>query len=529
MNQYLLLIGIVLILCIFTQKLTSKLPIPSLLMFLILGMLFGVDGIFKISFDNYLVSELICSACLIFVMFYGGFGTSFKAAKPVVLQSGLLATIGVLLTAFLTGGFVHFVLKVEWLQSLLIGSVIASTDAASVFGILKTSNLNLKDNTASLLEVESGSNDPMSYMLTIVLCTILGGQEISIITLLATQLLFGVLFGYLLGKISIRFLNRGLISNETKVIFVVGIVIFTYALSSTLGGNGYLSVYLCGIIMGNSKLPKKHELVHFFDTLTSMAQMMVFFLLGLLVTPSQLPHVFMPALLIMLFLTFLGRPIAVAMTLLPFKSSWNQIALVSFSGLRGVASIVFAIMAVLSNAPFDYNLFNLVFCIVLLSISIQGTLLPYVSKKLDMIDENNDVRKTFNDYRIENDLRFIKIHIDENHAWNQKSLSEIPLPPTLLVVLILRNGDERIVPNGSTIIENGDLLVLAAQAFTDKEELSISEIVVDKDHEYSKETLKNIHMNKGELILMIQRDDSTIIPDGNTLILPNDTLVVVKR
>ena len=529
MNQYLLLIGIVLILCIFTQKLTDKLPVPSLLMFLILGMLFGVDGIFKISFDNYSISELICSGCLIFIMFYGGFGTSFKEAKPVVLQSGLLATLGVLLTALLTGAFVHFILKVEWLQSLLIGSVIASTDAASVFGILKTSNLNLKDNTASMLEVESGSNDPMSYMLTFILCTILGGNEIEIIPLLVFQLLFGVLFGIIFGRIAVKILNRGLISNDTKTIFVVGIVLFSYALSSVLGGNGYLSVYLCGIIMGNSKLPKKHELVHFFDSLTSMAQMMIFFLLGLLVTPSQLSSVFIPALFIMLFLTFIGRPIAVLLTLLPFKSRLNQIGLVSFAGLRGVASIVFSIMAVLSDAPFDYNLFNLVFCIVLLSISLQGSLLPFVSRKLDMIDENTDVRKTFNDYRKENELQFIKIHIDENHAWIQKSLSEIELPSTLLVVLILRNGNEHIVPNGSTIIEKGDLLVLAAQAFTDKEELSIREIVIDNDHLYKNETLKNIKLDNGELILMIQRDESTIIPDGNTLILTNDTLVVVKH
>ena len=180
-------------------------------------------------------------------------------------------------TAALTGIFVHYVLKIEWLQSLLIGSVIASTDAASVFSILKTSNLNLKDNTASMLEVESGSNDPMSYMLTIILCTMLGGQEIAILPLLVFQVLFGVLFGFLFGKVAIKFLNRGLISNETKTIFVVGIVVFCYAISSLLGGNGYLSVYLCGIIMGNSILPKKHELIHFFDTLTSMALLILLF------------------------------------------------------------------------------------------------------------------------------------------------------------------------------------------------------------------------------------------------------------
>lgn len=528
MTHLLLFIGIVMIACILMQRLTAKLSIPSLLVFLLLGMMFGVDGLVRISFDNYQMSDVICSACLIFIMFYGGFGTSFKAAKPVLIRSASLATIGVLTTAACTGAFVHFILKLDWLQSLLIGSVIASTDAASVFGILRSRNLNLKDNTASLLEVESGSNDPVSYMLTVVLCTLMSGQEISVFALLFKQIAFGLLLGVVFGKLAAKVMKSGLIPSEGSTIFVLAIVLLTYASSVLIGGNGYLSVYLCGILMGNTKLKNKRQLVQFFDTLTSMAQMMIFFLLGLLVTPSELPEVFLPALAIMIFLTLIGRPLAVLLTLMPFGTTTQQVGLVSWSGLRGVASIVFAITAVLSKVPLEYNIFNLVFCIVLLSISIQGTLLPKIAAKLNMIDDTNDVRKTFTDYQEESDIRFIKIHINGNHPWISKAISELPIPKEFLIVLILRDGKE-LVPNGSTVVEQGDLMVIAAQEFNDRQSLSMQEIIIDSNHSWVNQSLKQITLDEGSLVIMIKRNETTVIPDGGTLILPDDTLVIAKH
>ena len=210
----------------------------------------------------------------------------------------------------------------EWTQSLLIGSVVASTDAASVFNILRSKKLNLKNNTASLLELESGSNDPVSYMLTIVMLSLMSGESISIPLLLFKQIAFGLLCGLLLGKISVWVLNNISIRMEQgETIFVFAVAILAYALAGQLEGNGYLSVYLCGILMGNSYLPKKRDLVRFFDVITNVAQMMIFFLLGLLVTPVELPQVLLPSLLIMVFMTFIGRPIAVGTILLPFKTS----------------------------------------------------------------------------------------------------------------------------------------------------------------------------------------------------------------
>ena len=358
MNQILLLTGIVIVICILSGRLIDKMGVPSLLAFILLGMCFGVDGIFKISFDDYQFSELICSVSLIFIMFYGGFGTNIKEAKPVVSRAVLLSSAGVLLTAGITGIFIHLVLKLN---------------------ILRSKNLNLKENTASLLEMESGSNDPVSYMLTVILTAVLTGQSVNIGSMLFFQVFFGIGCGVLFGKSTAVVLNQvDFDIAQGKTILVFAAAILAYTVPSMIGGNGYLSVYLCGIILGNSYLPHKRDMVLFFDVLTGVAQMMIFFLLGLLVTPSELPQVILPSLVIMIFLTFVGRPVCVAALLAGFRSSKGQIGLVSWAGLRGVASIVFAIYVVLRQVHLGYNLFNLVFCIVLLSISIQGTLLPWI-------------------------------------------------------------------------------------------------------------------------------------------------------
>ena len=525
MNQILLLVGTVILICILTSRFTERLGVPSLLAFIALGMCFGVDGIFKIPFDDYSVSETICSVSLIFIMFYGGFGTNIKEARPVMPQAILLSTMGVLLTAGLVGGFVFLVLKRPVLESLLIGSVIASTDAASVFGILRSKNLNLKDNPASLLEMESGSNDPISYMLTVILTAMMTGQEISVPVMLFQQVFFGLLWGFLAGKGAVCVLNRIRVTmTQGKTILVISVAILAYAIPSIMGGNGYLSVYLCGIIMGNAYLPDKRDLVRFFDVITGVAQMMIFFLLGLLVTPSELPEVFIPSLLIMLFMTIAGRPAAVAALLSFFKASPGQIGVVSWAGLRGVASIVFSIYAVLNQVSMEYNLFNLVFCIVLLSISTQGALLPRISETFHMIDAHADVWKTFNDYQEESSISFIKISVSASHPYADHTFKEIVLPPELLVVLILR-GKETIVPNGDTKILPGDLLVAAGKEFEDRKNLTLREITVGKNYKWKGKCLTEIPVPKGTLLVMIERGDTTIIPSGDTVIQEGDVLV----
>lgn len=528
MNEALLLMGCVILLCTLMGRYLDRLAVPSLLIFIALGMCFGENGLLRIPFDDYDAANVICSASLIFIMFYGGFGTNLNAARPVVVQSVVLSTLGVAGTAGAVAAFAHLVLGLPWVESFLIGSVISSTDAASVFNILRSKKLALKYHTDSLLEIESGSNDPISYMLTTVAVGIMGGQDVFIPLLLVQQIAIGALGGLLLGKLAIWSLRRGMFpSEQSQTIFVFAVVILSYALPTVLGGNGYLSSYLCGIYMGSTKLPQKRNLVHFFDVVTDVAQVLIFFLLGLLVTPVELPSVLLPALAIMVFLTFLARPAVVSVLMLPFRPSLAQVGVVSWAGLRGVASIVFAIMAVLQGAETRYNLFNLVFCIVLLSISLQGSLLPRVSAKLSMIDHTADVSKTFNDYQEESDIDFIKIHLDKNHPWNGKTLKELPLPSDLLVVMIARR-EETIVPNGSTVLLPGDLLVLAARAFEDRENLFLQEIVVEKGHKWVGRSLRQIPTRSDTLIVMIKRGNETIIPGGSTILQAGDTLVIAQ-
>ena len=528
MQGYLLIIGAVILICILMNRFISKLAIPSLLIFIALGMCFGENGIFRISFENYEISEIICSACLIFVMFYGGFGTNFSTAKPVVVKSVLLSSLGVVLTAGLVGVCAHYLLNLPWLESFLIGSVVSSTDAASVFNILRSKKLALKFNTAPLLEIESGSNDPISYMLTVIFITLMTGEEISIPWMLTKQIVFGLVCGFLLGKISIWLMGRfSFLKEYEKTIFVFAIAIVSYALPSVIGGNGYLSVYLCGILLGNSKISQKRYLVHFFDVVTDVAQVIIFFLLGLLVTPANLPQVFLPALIITACMTFLVRPVVITAILAPFRSSFRQIGVVSWAGLRGVASIVFAIMAVVNGLSLQYNLFNLVFCIVLLSISFQGTLLPWVSKKLKMIDQSDDISKTFNDYQEDSDISFIKIHIEAGHSWENLPLKSITLPRDLLVVMIERD-ETSIIPNGDTIILRGDLLILAARVFEDRENVMIREVPVDKNYKWDGKPLRELDAPKETLVILIRRGQQNIIPDGGTIIKDGDILIVAQ-
>lgn len=526
MNESLLLMGFVILICILLNRYLEKIPVPSLLIFIALGMLFGENGILKISMDDYVGVNAICSVCLVFIMFYGGFGTNLRAARPVLLPSVLLSTLGVAGTAGAVAAFAHWALGLPWLQCFLIGAVISSTDAASVFSILRSKNLALKYHTDSLLELESGSNDPMSYMLTTVAIALLGGESLSIPLLLAQQLTIGLACGAAMGYLAVKLLHQRLLpSQQSHTVFLLSVMLLSYALPSVLGGNGYLSVYLCGIWIGNARLPQKKYLVHFFDVLTHVSQVLIFFLLGLLVTPAQLPSVILPALALMLFLTLAARPLVSVLLLAPFRAKREQIALVAWSGLRGAASIVFAISVVLSGVHTTYNLFNLVFCMVLLSIAIQGTLLPLVAKKLSMIDPTADIRRTFNDYQEDSDIHFIKLHVDARHPWCGQTLSQLRLPSDLLVAMIVR-GQEMVVPTGNTTLEPGDLLVLAARSFEDRENFSLFELVVDGGHRFANCALSQIPHVHHHRVILVKRGIQTIIPTGSTVIKPGDILVM---
>ena len=527
-NSALLLIGSVILICILMNRFLEKLAVPSLLIFLALGMCFGENGIFRIPFDDYAGVSLICSVCLIFIMFYGGFGTNLQAARPVVARAGLLATLGVAGTALAVGLFAWLVLDLPWLESLLIGSVISSTDAASVFSILRSKKLALKHHTDSLLEMESGSNDPISYMLTTACLSLMAGEDLSLPLLLARQMLLGIGGGLLIGAAAAWLLRRDLLrSQESRTVFLFAVMLLAYAIPAACGGNGYLSAYLCGIWLGNTCLTQKRYLVHFFGVATSVAQVLIFFLLGLLVTPVRLPVVLLPALAIMAFLTFLARPLVCAALLLPFRSPGGQIGITAWAGLRGAASIVFAISAVLSGMEMRYDLFNLVFCIVLLSMAVQGTLLPWVAGRLSMTDRDADVGKTFTDYQEESDIDFVEICLGPGHPWSGRAVSQLALPGELLVAMVDRDG-VCLVPRGDTELREGDRLVLAARSFEDQEHLNLREVPVERGSKWAGRPISSFSSTKPGLIILIKRGLETVIPTGSTVIRPGDVLVVAE-
>lgn len=524
----LLIVAIVIITCILCNRLSNKLGIPMLLAFILIGMIFGSDGIFKIPFDNYGFAEEICSVALIFIMFYGGFGTKWNQARPIAVRAVLLSSVGVILTALITGVFCYYILRITFLESMLIGAVISSTDAASVFSILRSKRLNLKDNTASLLEVESGSNDPCSYMLTVILLSVMEGTASggAVVAMIFSQIFIAVIFGTAVALITSRILKSVQFATDGfDTIFVVAIAMLSYTVPSLLGGNGYLSVYIVGIILGNQAIKNKQPLVHFFDGITGLMQMLIFFLLGLLSFPSQMPEVFFTSMIIAVFLTFVARPVSVFLLLTPFGCKIKQQLLVSLAGLRGAASIVFAIMATISSAVIHIDIFHIVFGIVLFSILLQGSLIPLAAKKLDMIDEDSDVLKTFNDYTDEVPVQFIQFTLKGKHPWVGKKLKEILLPPDTLVVLLQREK-KKITPNGDTVLLEGDTVVLSAKALGSVEGIRLTEVTLDKKHEWIGKSISEIELEPMKLIIMIQRNSKIVIPKGKTILKYMDKLVI---
>ncbi len=525
MYHILLLAGIVIVICVLSNRVASKLPVPSLILFICLGMLFGADGPAHIQFRDYALTEFACCAGLLFIMFYGGFNANVREARPVAPQAILLSTAGVLACAGIVGAFCHFVLGLDWLVGLLVGSVIASTDAASVFNVLRGAKLSLRDGTDSLLEIESGSNDPMSYMLTVILSALIIGADINVPLMVAEEVVIGIAFGLGIGKLAEIALERvDFAMEQGETIFLIAVALVSYALPGVLHGNGFLAVYLCGMWLGNADIPHKRDMARTFDVITEVCQMAIFFLLGLLVQPSRLHLVVLPAIIVFAFLTLVARPLSTLLMLRPFGASLTKIGVTAGAGLRGAASVVFALYVVTSGAQtwLPFNIFDLVFVVVLLSLVVQGSLLPALARALDMIDANANVMRTFNDFQEESDLSLIKIKVDPTHPWIGRALRDVPTPRDLIVVLILRHGNERVVPGGDTVIEAGDLLVYAAPTFEARDDFTLREVHVGEHHRWAGKLLRELPDTSRIVIVMLKRGDQSIIPNGDTHIEAGD-------
>ena len=528
-----ILAALVAIICIVASKVSQRFGVSALLIFIFIGMAFGSEGIVGLNFSDYQLTELLCTIGLIVIMFYGGFGTSWKYAKKYATQAGILSSLGTIFTALLVTVAAHFLLGFEFAESFLLGAVISSTDAASVFSILRSHKLNLKDGLAPLLEVESGSNDPFAYMLMIIGITLLSAQvqASQVAGLVASQIIFGVLFGVLVALVTMflfKHINFG--SNGLDSIFILAVAFLAYALPSVVNGNGFLSVYIAGIIIGNSLIANKIELVHFFDGLTQLAQILIFFLFGLLVFPSRLPYTFIPALITFLVMTFIARPLIMTVLLKPFKRNFKEIAFVSAAGLRGAASLVFAVTAISTlsqeGSPISFDLYHTVFWIVLFSIALQGSIIPYAAKFLKLVDDSESVMKTFNDYQEETDFNLIEMEVEEDGPYAGKYLKDVRLPGGALAVVIKR-GDTSVIPQGSTLLKAGDTLVLNAQVkLTSAESIELKELELVNKHPWINHTISDLDLLPHALIVYVKRNDETFIPDGNTRLYNGDTLVL---
>ncbi len=472
----LLILSILFFVSILAGKASSRYGVPALLLFLTVGMVFGSDGV-GIHFENIQVAQMVGTIALCIILFSGGLDTKITEIRPVIAQGVVLATIGVFLTAIFTGLLIWWVLGMSmesagigFLTALLMASTMASTDSASVFSILRSKGLNLKNNLRPMLELESGSNDPMAYVLVITLIGLINqaGEPnywLAGATLLL-QLIIGAVSGYLLGKLSVKLINSIKIGNDSLYpILAFTVCIFIFSITYFIQGNGFLAVYIGGLVIGNSRFVHKRSSLNFFDGLAWMSQLVLFLTLGLLVNPTELIPVLIPGLIISFLMIFFTRPLTVFLCLLPFrKMPFKDKLYVSWVGLRGAVPIIFAIFPLGEGVPHARLIFNIVFLCTLVSLMVQGTSLPIIARWLNLAETPRKIRKLRDfDVDFSSEIKSVtsEIEITSSILRNGKEIISLPFHENTLVVMVKR-GEQYFVPTGKTELHERDkILVLA--------------------------------------------------------------------
>ena len=475
MIEYLILLASVIVFAgIIIGKVGSRYGIPALLLFLFTGMLFGSDG-FGFQFEDAEIAQHIGMVALAIILFTGGMDTKLRDIRPIMLPGLLLSTLGVLLTTLFTGLFIYLISKnfalgvtLSLPLSLLLAATMSSTDSASVFALLRSQRVHLKHNLKPILELESGSNDPMAYMLTIALISFLLQSELSIGALLlhfVQQFVLGGALGLFFGWSAVWLVNRIQIPNRTLYpIMLLCILFFTFALTSIIQGNGYLAVYITGIVLGNAKLRHRGSINHFFDGITWLVQIILFIMLGLLVNPNELLSVGILGVLIALFMMVVGRPLAVHITLIPFRRlGFKAKGFLSWVGLRGAAPIIFATYPVVSGISGSSILFNIVFIVTLLSLLIQGMTITPMARLLGLAKpappEGNFIGVEIPD---ELGTQMQEREVRKEMLAKGDELRQIELLETELVILV-RRKNRFIVPKGALKLHVGDILLIVSE------------------------------------------------------------------
>jgi potassium/hydrogen antiporter len=463
--EYILFIGsFLIIISIGVARLSENLGVPVLLLFLGIGMLAGSEGPGGIYFDDAHLSQSIGVIALVFILFAGGLDTKWSEVKPVFRQATSLATIGVFFTAVAVGLFAVFVLKFSLLAGLLLGAVVSSTDAAAVLSVLRSKKISLRGQLKPLLELESGSNDPMAVFLTIGIIQLMTNPKASpgsIALLFIIQLGLGTIFGLVFGKIIVLMLNRLKSYHEgIYPVLTLALAVLTYSATATTGGSGFLAVYIAGLVAGNSEFIYKKSMLRFFDGFAWLSQITMFLTLGLLVFPSRIVPVMWAGLACSAFLMFIARPIGVFLSLLFVRLGWRGKTLVSWVGLRGSVPIVLATFPLLAGVPDAEAIFNIVFFIVITSALLQGWSIPIVARFLELQAPISPKRRYPIEYEAMDgvDTQLVDFIIPFSSAIAGKPIVELGLPSDSLIVLINRN-ENFFVPSGGTVLEGGDVVL----------------------------------------------------------------------
>ncbi len=471
-------LAVLLFISVLAGKTGSRYGVPTLVVFLGIGMLAGVDG-FGIRFDNAATAEFIGMISLCIILFSGGLDTDFKQIRPVLGPGLVLATAGVLITTALTGVFIHEMMRLMlpayafgWTESMLLAAIMSSTDSASVFSILNTSRTGLKERLKPVLELESGSNDPMAYLLvTLLISVIETGREItgelvvSSAGELVLQLGVGAAAGFIIGKLTVKVVNALNCSNEFLYpVMVIACCFFAFTLTGFIKGNSYLAVYIAGLVVGNERLVLKRTIATFFGGFTWLVQIVMFLTLGLLVNPHELLHIVWPGILLGIFMILVARPAAVFLSLAPFRRfTLKARAYVGWVGLRGAVPIIFATYALMSPSVVHARfMFNLVFFITLLSLLIQGTTVTAMARRLGLTE---DLPTRQFDFELPEEVTAAtrELTIAASHLADGNRLSEMNFPDDTLAILIKR-GTSYIVPRGNTMLHIGDTVLLISKS-----------------------------------------------------------------
>ncbi|PZU79510.1 MAG: potassium/proton antiporter [Rhizobium sp.] len=398
----LLLVATVLVLvAAFSSLIAYRFGAPLLLLFLVIGLAAGVDGL-GIEFTNNPLAYMLGSLVLAVILFDSGFGTSIQSFRLSAAPAMALATVGVILTSVFFAGAAALLLGLSWLEGLLLGAIVASTDAAAVFFLLRIGGIHIRDQVRSTLEVESGTNDPMAIFLTVALVEIiakgqgLAGIDSGFLLLFVEEMGLGVIVGVLGGLMIAAVVNRFAADRGLAPIFVLALALLVFSFTGTIGGSGFLAVYVAGIVAGNRRIFAKETIRRFHEGLTWLAQIIMFLMLGLLATPSQFPAIAIPAILLALFLIFVARPLAVWLSLMPFNYTQQETSFVAWVGLRGAVSILLAIMPILGGLDDAQIYFNAAFIIVLVSLLVQGWTIKPVATRLGLIVPPRDLPGTAN-------------------------------------------------------------------------------------------------------------------------------------